>query len=141
MTAHTRSLHVRPLGIVGGAAAAAALESGAGQRLAGGRLVYTACGIFLTSEGEDGTEQLETTSVLPLAETIAWADREGNETATAMHDWLKRMSVSPPSFAGFFFLCRFLSLSYSCYPRPLRLSVLSLSSMFAVCRTIPPFVF
>ena len=95
-----RSLHLCPLGIVGGAAAAAALESGAGQRLAGGRLVYTACRIFLTSEGEDGTKQLETTSFLPLAETIAWADREGNETATAMHDWLKRMSVSPPSFAG-----------------------------------------
>ena len=100
MTAHMRSLHLRPLGIVGGAAAAAALESGAGRRLAGGRLVYTACGVFLISKGEDGKRQLETSRVLPLAETIAWADREGNDTATAVHDWLKRVSVSPPPFAG-----------------------------------------
>ncbi len=100
MTASTRSLHLRPLGIVGGAAAAAALESGAGQRLAGGRLAYTACGIFLISEGEGGTGKLETARVLPLAETIAWADREGDATAAAMHDWLKRVSVSPPPFAG-----------------------------------------
>ncbi|MEE1562518.1 MAG: dihydropteroate synthase, partial [Alphaproteobacteria bacterium] len=100
MTAHMRSLHLRPLGIVGGAAAAAALESGAGRRLAGGRLVYTACGVFLISKGEDGKRQLETSRVLPLVETIAWADREGNDTATAVHDWLKRVSVSPPPFAG-----------------------------------------
>ncbi len=94
-----RSLHLRPLGIVGGATAVTALESGAGQRLAGGRLVYTACGIFLTNNGEDGAGELETARVLPLAEAISWADREGSDTAAAMHDWLKRVSVSPPLFA------------------------------------------
>ena len=83
MTARMRSLHLRPLGIVGGAAAAAALESGAGQRLAGGRLVYTACGVFLISKGEDGKRQLETSRVLPLAETIAWADRKRKDAVSS----------------------------------------------------------
>ena len=109
MTAHTRSLHLRPLGIVGGAAATA-LESGVGRRLVGGRLVYTACGIFLTSKGDDGTRQVENARVLSLAETIAWADKEGGDTATSVHKWLKQLSSSPPPFAGLMLDCPARSL-------------------------------
>ncbi len=60
-------LYLRPTALVSGAAADAALASGAGRRLAGGRFVFTACEVYVREPGG------LTGAIASPAEIEAWA--------------------------------------------------------------------
>ncbi len=64
-------LYPRPVGILAGAAARAALAAGTGRRLAGGRLVFTGCEVLVRDGG------MVWTAVAPIGEVLAWAEAVG----------------------------------------------------------------
>ncbi len=66
-------LYIRPVGLLSGAAADAALASGAGRRLAGGRFAFTACEVFVREPGA------LIAAVATPAEIEAWAARGAAE--------------------------------------------------------------
>jgi len=85
-------IDIRPIGLIGGVAATAAIEAGHGRSLAGGPLAYTGCELFL--RGADSVVQC----VAPLAEILDWAAREG--IARAISGRLDLLSRSRATFGG-----------------------------------------
>lgn len=82
-------LYFNPIGLLSGDAAVAAVESGAGRLLAGGRLAFTAVEVLL----RDGDRI--TASIAPVAEAAAWA---GGVDGAAQR--LARLSAPRPSICG-----------------------------------------
>lgn len=92
-------LYLRPLGLIDGPAAAAALASGKGRPLAGGRFVFTLCEIIQAKSGERG-EVSYALAVLSLAETLDWAGRQEEDIGQMVEALIDRLSASRPPVAG-----------------------------------------
>jgi dihydropteroate synthase len=84
-------LYLRPTALVSGAAADAALASGAGRRLAGGRFVFTACEVYVREPGG------LTGAIAPVAEVAAWAEEADSQGAAAV---LERLSAPRAAILG-----------------------------------------
>ena len=80
-------IYLRPIGLLSGDAAEAAIEAGAGRRLAGGRFAFTACEVLLRDSGT------VTATIAPLGEVARWAT--GCAGAT-----LERLSAPRPAVLG-----------------------------------------
>lgn len=63
---HDARLYLRPAGLITGAAAEAAMAAGTGRRLAGGRVVFTACEVFVREKGKLAS------ALCPLPEVDSW---------------------------------------------------------------------
>ncbi len=84
-------LYLRPTGFVSGAAADAALASGVGRRLAGGRFVFTACEVYVREPGR------LTAAIASTAEVVAWANGAARPDGTAL---IERLTAPRASIAG-----------------------------------------
>ncbi len=88
------ALAVRPLGLLHGAAGAAARGTGDGRPLAGGAATFTSCQLFLT--GVDAVH----VCVAPLRAVEAWARRAGAGVEDALSRAFDRLSAARAPFAG-----------------------------------------
>ncbi len=94
-------VYLRPLGFVTGAAAEGALDSGAGRRLAGGRLVFTACEVYVREAG-----QLSAVTV-SAADVSVWAEEVAPRSAavefvrlSAPRDPILGLAIDRPAIVG-----------------------------------------
>ena len=85
---------IRPLGLMSGPAGAEAERRGLARPLAGGRIVFAACEVFI--------EQADTVShcVASIAEVADWRAREGGGLGRAVSTALDRLAGPRPAFAG-----------------------------------------
>ncbi len=85
---------IRPLGLIAGAAGAEARRRGMARPLAGGRISFAACEVFI--------EQADTVShcVASLTEVEDWHAREGGDLGRAVSGVLDRLANPRPAFAG-----------------------------------------
>ncbi len=87
-------LDLRPMGLIGGDAAALALRAGLARPLAGGPMMFTACEVFLHGDGN------VLRCVAPVPELAVWAEGEGAAVAGSMARAIDLLSAPRPSFAG-----------------------------------------
>jgi dihydropteroate synthase len=85
-------LYLRPVGLLSGPAAAAAIERGEAKPLAGGPLAFMACEIAVRKPARIRR------AVASLTTLARWARRQGREAAVG--DRLARLSQPRPLFAG-----------------------------------------
>jgi dihydropteroate synthase len=85
---------LRPLGLMSGDAGAEAARSGLARPLAGGRLFFNACEVFVERAATVGH------SVASLADVEDWAAREGGGLGRAVGATLDRLAGPRAAFAG-----------------------------------------
>ncbi len=85
---------IRPLGLLSGAAGSEAARHGLAKPLAGGRLHFAACEVFIERTGTVSH------CVAPLTEVESWGVREGGDLERAVSGALDRLTGSRPAFAG-----------------------------------------
>ena len=88
-------LALRPLGVLSGMAARAAVEAGMAEWLAGPPLAFTAAELLLSHE--DGGL---VTTIAPLGEIRRWAEEEGEPLRAAVDRLVARISGARRPFAG-----------------------------------------
>lgn len=88
-------LALRPLGLLAGGAAEAAVESGRAEWLCGPPLAFAAAEVLL-ADADDGL----TVAVATLAELHNWADDEGDAPRALVARAMERLSAPRASFAG-----------------------------------------
>ncbi len=88
------TVYLRPVGVLSGAAAHAAVEAGSARRLAGGRLAFGACEVLLR-EG-DGVSACRAS----LADVIDWAATLDGPPAARVAGLLERIVTPRAPFAG-----------------------------------------
>ncbi|MEE9139585.1 MAG: dihydropteroate synthase [Alphaproteobacteria bacterium] len=87
-------LYLRPLALVSGEAAEAAIAAGEARRLAGGRLAFTICEVTFRDGGR-------AESVLAaVADLLDWVPSRDDETAARVRDRLEAIAAPRPPFAG-----------------------------------------
>ena len=92
--ATSTSYYLRPVAVVSGTAAAAALDCGRARRLAGGRLAFTTCEVICR-------DAVRTASVVAaLADVQAWIEGEDGEAARRVGATLTALSAPRDPVAG-----------------------------------------
>ena len=85
---------IRPLGLLSGAAGFEAARRGLAQPLAGGRVLFAVCEVFIERAGT------VTHCVAPLTEVEDWIVREGGDLEREVNSALDRITGSRHAFAG-----------------------------------------
>lgn len=88
------ALILRPLGLMAGATARAALVAGIARHLAGGPLAFSAVELFLRCD--DAVDVVSTT----VSSVQEWAETEGGATQTAVMAQLSALARPRPAIAG-----------------------------------------
>ncbi len=91
---HESRLYLCPLGLITGSAAEAALASGAGRRLAGGHIVFTACEVLVREKGG------LTGTVASWAEVADWTQSLDAPVAARVSQFVERLTAPRAPIAG-----------------------------------------
>ena len=85
---------IHPLGLMAGAAGAQAQHQGFARPIAGGRMGFTACDVFIEQAGTVNH------CVSPVSEVVAWGEREGGDLAQAVEGEFGQLAMPRADFAG-----------------------------------------
>jgi len=88
------AIAIRPLGLLSGAAGVEAARRGLAKPLAGGRVLFTACEVFIERAGT------VTHCVVSLTEVEDWGAHEGGDLEREVNSVLDRITGSRHAFAG-----------------------------------------